>query len=1086
VLIAVSVLADGEVEPEEGFSLALSDVSGARLMDSDAVVTLRDNPGRPQVRVADQQLVEGDSGAAFLEFMVVLSHPSGSDVTGSYTTVDGTAMGGADYRATSGAFRIPAGSTSVTVTVEILGDTEFEEDESFTLRLESVDGADLENAEARGRIVDNDDRRLPDLRILDSAVGEPPSGTALLAFELQLSAPAGETVSGSIELDSGTAIAGADFDGVSREFLIPAGAMSAEVAVPVYADGVTEPNEQLGATLANVSGANVTRVKATGTITDDNVPPQLAIADAETAESEGAGTSLDFELTLSQASGVDASVRFVTKDGSARAGQDYEAVDRRVTISAGELSVVVSVPVLDDSVFEGNETLQVELSGVNGATLGVNSATGRITETDPAGLAGRPADNTCVAPDKPSDKATVNLVDAYPEVPDMGFITKIIQAPGDASRWYATEIWGAIKAFDVNDQKDPDIWLNLSDRVNSDGEGGLLSMAFDPRFPAVPHVYVSYTTGPDRDNVISRISRFVLNNVRNPGTNWREEVLLEINQPYPNHNGGDLAFGPYDGYLYVGFGDGGKAGDPGNRSQNTHNMLGAMIRIDVLDVPYSKSSPYKIPADNPFYDPDKPGRVCTAENDDNGFACPEIYAWGLRNPWRFSIDEPTANIWTGDVGQNLWEEVNRVELGRNYGWDCREGAHLYEKNYNEEFCTSPSGLTDPVLDYPHTDGNSSVIGGFVYRGSKIPSLIGRYVFGDYISGRIWALQDDGAGGYKKQELHDSSLGLSGFAMGADGELYVTSYNPSRIYRLTKATTGKNTIPDDLSDTGCQDLNALIPYDINAPFWSDGAKKGRYMSLPDGKSIRIDNNDDWVYPPGSVLVKTFELGGRLIETRLLMRHTKGDWAGYTYEWNAAGTRATRVRGGKTVTVGGKTWIYPTEGECMQCHTPAAGFALGPETAQLNGDQLYPSTGITVNQITALDAVDAFNEPPGDPHELPALADPAGKASLTSRARAYLHTNCSQCHRPGGPTPSDMDLRYQTPLKQMNVCNEKPTQGDMGIAYAALVKPGQAGKSVLLNRMSRRDSAGMPPTGSTIPDAAGAQLLSNWIDSLNSCQ
>jgi len=312
--------------------------------------------------------------------------------------------------------------------------------------------------------------------------------------------------------------------------------------------------------------------------------------------------------------------------------------------------------------------------------------------------------------------------------------------------------------------------------------------------------------------------------------------------------------------------------------------------------------------------------------------------------------------------------------------------------------------------------------------------------------------------------------------------------------------GSDGIPDYLVETGCVDpddptqpASGVIPYDINALFWSDNAVKTRFMALPDGTTIDINGEDDWEYPVGSVLIKNFRLGGRLIETRLLMNRLNldlgiGQWEGVSYEWDDTETSATRVIGGKTKTIGTQSWTYPSANQCNQCHTDAAAGALGPETAQLNMDYLYPHNAEASNQLEVLDSIGMFTTPLSTPAELlPRLADPFDEsASLDARGRAYLHTNCSQCHRPGTGVPSDMDFRYATPLENTNACDALPSQGDIGMGSdARLIAPGSSANSIVLERMSRRDSVGMPPVGSHIHDVDGALLLGMWIDSLESC-
>jgi uncharacterized repeat protein (TIGR03806 family) len=428
--------------------------------------------------------------------------------------------------------------------------------------------------------------------------------------------------------------------------------------------------------------------------------------------------------------------------------------------------------------------------------------------------------------------------------------------------------------------------------------------------------------------------------------------------------------------------------------------------------------------------------------------------------------------------------VDVIERGGNYGWRCREGAH----NYNPAGCGT--GLIDPVSEYPHSLGNS-ITGGYVYRGSAIPGLIGRYVFADYGSGRFWALQSDGLGGFTNDQLIDTNFGPTSFGVDQYGELYFTDINNSRLRKLVPAgPPAADTIPTLLSATGCTDpaditrpYTGLLPYDINAPFWSDGAQKDRYIGLPNGTTITRNAEDDWEFPNGSVIVKNFSLNGNLVETRHLMRHPDGVWAGYTYEWNAQQTEASRVKGGKNVLIDGQLWTFPSEGQCMECHTSTANFALGPETSQLNKGFTYPSTSRTSNQLETIDHVMMFTSPlPGAASSLPVMPDPADSgASVSERARAYLHTNCAQCHRPGGPTPSTMDLRYTTSLVNTNACDATPLQGDLGIASARLIAPGDAARSLVIARANRRDSQGMPPLGSNQVDSSGINLdhLDKWV-------
>jgi glucose/arabinose dehydrogenase len=519
----------------------------------------------------------------------------------------------------------------------------------------------------------------------------------------------------------------------------------------------------------------------------------------------------------------------------------------------------------------------------------------------PAGLDVRPNNVTCVAPARGAGGGAVDIVDAFPGLPGLSQPVKVLVEPVANPRWFILEKGGLLRVFDPDNATVAPTFLDINDfaSLRTASEGGLLGMAFHPDYPAVREIFLSYTiNGPDPSDgngpnieTISIISRVVLDNVASPspiGMGSVEEVILEVDQFASNHNGGDIAFGVApDRSLYIGLGDGGGGGDPQETGQDTTRLLGSLLRIDVIGT----GADYTIPAGNPFAaNPNKCGPGFNAAN------CPEIYAWGLRNPWRWSFDPPTNVLWLGDVGQGSWEEIDQIVLGGNYGWDCREGAHPHAQTQG---CIG--NVIDPVSEYPHTNGNVSITGGFVYRGTAIPGLVGRYVFADFASGRIWALQSDGQGGYTNEELLNSSTGPSSFGVDQAGELYFTDYNNGRIMQLISTGGGADPVSDLLSDSGCtnaanitQPYSGLVPYDISAPFWSDGATKDRYIGLPNGTTMVINAEDDWDFPAGTVLVKNFRLNGRLIETRHLMRHPDGVWAGYTYEWKAIPMSGTRPR------------------------------------------------------------------------------------------------------------------------------------------------------------------------------------------------
>ena len=822
-----------------------------------------------------------------------------------------------------------------------------------------------------------------------------------------------------------------------------------------------------------------------GSDTTPLMMPSLSIADISVTEGDVGTAAMVFTILSSDISNSIISVNYSTSDDSASAGIDYQATNGVLQFTAGVTNQTIEVIVEGDTDTETNETFVVTLSAPTNATISRSSATGTITTDDFSsvyGLDNRPDNQTCIAPARPNENSSVAVTDPFPNLPNISQPTKLLLEPVSNPRWFVLRKSGQLTTFDPDNATATAIYLDLSGRVRTASEGGLLGMAFHPDYPDTPEVFLSYTIDHSSPAMRSVISRFILDNVATPGAGTVEQVILQVDQDFDNHNGGDIAFG-LDGNLYIGLGDGGSGGDPNNRAQDTSRLLGSMLRIDVLGPGVSYPvNPYAIPADNPFAGNAKCGPGANAD------ACPEIYAWGLRNPWRWSFDSGTGDLWLADVGQGTHEEVDVIERGGNYGWRCREAAH----NYNTTGCGT--GLIDPVSEYPHSLGNS-ITGGFVYRGSAIAGLVGRYVFADYGSGRFWALQSDGQGGYTNDELIDTNFGPTSFGVDQYGELYFSDINNSRLRKLVPAgPPAPDTIPTLLSDTGCTDPTditrpyaGLLPYDINALFWSDGAIKDRHIGLPNGTTITRNADDDWEFPNGTVIVKNFRLNGNLVETRHLMRHPDGAWAGYTYEWNALQTEATRVKGGKTIFTNGQLWTYPSESQCMECHTSAANFALGPETSQLNKGFTYPSTSQTANQLETIDHIMLFTSSlPGPASGLPVLTDPSDSGARASeRSRAYLHTNCAQCHRPGGPTPSAMDLRYTTSLSNTNACDAIPQEGDIGIANARLIAPGDAARSLIIERANRRDSRGMPPLGSNLVDTSGINLLTTWINGLSSC-
>jgi glucose/arabinose dehydrogenase len=328
------------------------------------------------------------------------------------------------------------------------------------------------------------------------------------------------------------------------------------------------------------------------------------------------------------------------------------------------------------------------------------------------------------------------------------------------TRLFVTERGGTIRIVNKDGTVSAPI-LDISSKVLAGGEMGLIGLAFHPKFAENHYLYIYYINH-DRQSVLARYKFDTASNTINPTT---EKVLLTIPQPYENHNGGQLAFG-VDGYLYWGLGDGGSGGDPENRAQDVHTLLGKILRLDV-----DGGNPYSIPATNPF----------TRSTDRQ--VKPEIWAYGLRNPWRFSFDSKTHDLYIADVGQGTYEEIDvqpaASKGGENYGWRCREGLH----DFNTAGCKDASQYVSPVIEYTHEGGRCSITGGYIYRGTAEPALDGLYIFGDYCTGEImYASKQDNT--WSTTGAAKTGSHISTFGQGNDGELYYADLDKGELFHIT--------------------------------------------------------------------------------------------------------------------------------------------------------------------------------------------------------------------------------------------------------------------------------------------------------------
>jgi uncharacterized repeat protein (TIGR03806 family) len=703
------------------------------------------------------------------------------------------------------------------------------------------------------------------------------------------------------------------------------------------------------------------------------------------------------------------------------------------------------------------------------------------------GLDERPSNATCKAPARPPSTAPVGFERAFQTVAFGGAPMMLAQRPNDGSRWYVALRNGTISYFPAQGATGaPTPAGSLTTlatafpvvagkRVNETGEGGFLGFAFHPKFGENGRLYVTWTSYSGR----SVIGYVTSTDGGNTFTSY--ETILSFDQTTStNHKGGGLAFGK-DGYLYASFGDGGGSDDQWENGQKTTGFFAKVLRIDVDNVP--PDAKYGIPDGNPFK---------------NGGGEPATFAYGLRNPFRFSIDRESGEVWAGDVGQNRWEEIDLIKAGGNYGWPCREGTHDYSMNPARCPSPRPQGIIDPVTEIEHTPTTNtrSITGGVVYRGKKIPGLAGTYIFGDYKKQETFTLTTNPVtGASTTTKIEDApAVPWVHFAEDVDGEIYGVGFN-GVVQRVVQKPGAPDAapFPDRLSKTGCVDASdpkkpasGLVPFGVNAALWSDGAEKERFIALPDGKTITVGADGDFEFPPGTVLVKTFSIAGKRIETRLFVRHDDGAWAGYTYEWLDDESDAVYLPSSKIKRVADQPWYYPSRSDCVRCHTEAAGRSLGLEIGQLNTDFAYPSTNRISNQLATLEKIGMFSAPLGSPPDsLPKLALPYGPDGAEDRARAYLHANCSGCHRPNGGGRGPLDLRYTTSFKDTKACNGATEAGDLGVADAKLLVPGAPEKSVMSLRIHAKGSNRMPPLASSVVDEKGTALVDEWIRSVAAC-
>ena len=694
----------------------------------------------------------------------------------------------------------------------------------------------------------------------------------------------------------------------------------------------------------------------------------------------------------------------------------------------------------------------------------------------------------------------------------------IASPPGETNRLFVVERGGTIAVISNLASPTRAVFLNISNEVSHGVEEcGLLCLTFHPGYATNGYFYVWYT-GTDTTSSTGMhdiLSRFQVSsadaNVANAAS---ETKIIRQYDRGTSHNAGDLHFGP-DGYLFVSVGDESCCNDPFNNTQIIdHNFFSGILRIDVDKRPGglapnpnpAVTANYLVPADNPFVG-------ITAFNGTNintGSLRTEFWAVGMRNPWRFSFDAPTGRLYLADVGQDAVEEVDIVTKGGNFGWAWREGNIAGPKTIPGNVTAS---LLSPILAYPHglaTNQGDCIIGGVVYRGTRIAQLTGCYIFGDNVAGNIWSLYYNGTNATNWQLLANT-VGISSFGTDPrNGDILIAARGPEGattntqpLQRLVYSTNFVGTpLPATLADTGAFNNLAnlapnagIVPYHINVPFWSDNAIKSRWISVPNTNLfITFNSNGPWSFPIGTVWIKHFDLQtnssppmSTRVETRFIVRNSNGVY-GVTYRWGGSTTNATLVPDGGmddsfVINTGGilttQSWHYPSRNECLACHTSLGGFGLGFNTAQLNCVVTYTNTGVTTNQIKAFSDAGYFTAGVSNINLLRALASATNTAiSREYRVRSYLDANCSQCHQPGGAGLGFWDARIGTPGPQCAIVNGALVN-NLGDANNRVIVPGSLSNSVLYNRVANLGNLHMPPLYAAVVNTQAVQLLGAWI-------
>ena len=678
------------------------------------------------------------------------------------------------------------------------------------------------------------------------------------------------------------------------------------------------------------------------------------------------------------------------------------------------------------------------------------------------GLDARPVSPACQALAKPVPAAAPKAQISYAAVSSAP-LANLVDVASQAGRLYVVDRSGVVSSLS-SDGMAASVVLDIRDKVSLGPTSGLVSLAFHPKFAQNGYVYLAYmvphpTQPPPPDALyLSVVGRFQSKDGGLTIDASTEKRLLVRDQPTPANDGNKIVFGN-DGLLYFGVGDGAKSA----RAQDTSSLFGKILRIDI-----DGGDPYAIPKANPFA---------------QGGGAPEVYAYGFRNPFRISIDKPTGDLWAGDVGQDSFEEIDRVVLGGNYGWAVREGRTCFQAA-----SCDLTGLVEPLAVHPHTEA-SSIIGGFVYRGSAFPGLIGKYVYADATFSSVWSL-DPNASSPLPVRLDEGLERVGPTSLAVDDKNELLLVTATRVLRIVPPAPVVPEMPSTLSATGCVDkadatrpAPGLFAYDVNVPQWLDGASADHYLSIPAEGRLTVLPGARFELPGGSVAMRTLRKEDRRVETQLLLRRPDGSLSAYAYAWSADQKEAVLATAPVTVRLPSGKPHEVRPADCATCHDARRTGNLGTlalEAAQLDRAGVEYGPSRTGNPLATL-AHNGMLDVPIAPESFSALPSPTGFDTPERRSRAYLHGNCAFCH--DGATPAVMDLRSWIPLRDTRTCG---APGGLKTGGVNRLTPGNPDDSQLVT--SLRAPPGpehMPAGGSVATDERAVDLLSSWIRTISSC-